>query len=178
MKTSTNSSTCVTVSRTTGPPSARGRVFLRLVEEPAPLEKLSALFGAHLHVSRGEQEHLVGDALHAAVQRVGEAAREVDQPLRELCVGALQIEDHGDRLFEAVGDLLRVVEAPREYEVDADGVRVLNRLEPRSDGTLPAGGCAGGPLALGGFRPVVEVLRAAARRQPADVRPLAVALLH
>src|ERR1700730_2586516 len=140
MKKSTKSSTCVTVSRTTRPRSARGCGFLRLVEEPAPLEELSALLGAHLHVSRGEQEHLVGDALHAAVQRVGEAACEVDQPFRELRVGALQVQDHGNPLFEAVRNLLRIVEAAWEYEMDAHGVRVLNRLEPWSGGTLPTGG--------------------------------------
>src|SRR5439155_11316448 len=89
-------------------------IRLSLVEEPAPLEQLRALLGAHLDVSRREQEHLVGDALHAAVQRVREAAREVDQPLRELRVGVLEVEDHRDRLLEAVCDLLRVVEAARE----------------------------------------------------------------
>src|SRR5712671_523981 len=120
MKTLKNNSTCVTVSRTTGPPSAWRRVLLRLVEEAAALEQLSALLGAHLDVSRSEEEHLVGDALHAAVQCVGEAAREVDQPLRELPIGALQIEDHGDPLLEAVRDLLRVVEAPREHQVDTN----------------------------------------------------------
>src|ERR1700730_3168360 len=111
MKTSTNSSTCVTVSRTTRPRSARGRGFLRLVEEPAPLEQLSALLGAHLHVSRSEQEHLVGNALHPAVERVGETTCEVDQPFRELRVGALQVEDHRNPLLEPVRDLLRVIEA-------------------------------------------------------------------
>src|SRR6266404_1143170 len=132
MKTSTNSSTCVTVSRTTRPRSARGDGFLRLVEEPAPLEQLSALLGAHFHVSRGKEKDLVGDTLHAAVQRIGETAREVDQSLGELPVGALQVEDHGDPLLEAVGDLLGVVEAAWKHEVDAHGARILNRLEPRS----------------------------------------------
>src|SRR6266550_3921738 len=79
MKTSMNSPTWLIASRTTRPPSAPGQVLLRLVEEPAPLEQLSALLGAHLHVSRSEQEHLVGDALHAAVQRVCEAASEVHE---------------------------------------------------------------------------------------------------
>src|SRR5260221_4321223 len=109
MKTSTNSSTCVTVSRTTRPRSARGRGFLRLVEEAAPLEQLSALLGAHLPVSRSEQEHLVGNALHASVERVGQATCEVDQPFRELPVGALQVQVKGNPLFEAVVDLLPVV---------------------------------------------------------------------
>src|SRR5262245_53260892 len=93
------------------PDSAPSSALLRLVEEAAALEEPGALLRGDLDVPRGEQEHLVGHALHAAVQRVGEAAREVDQPLRELLVGALEVEDHGDPLLEAVGDLLRVVEA-------------------------------------------------------------------
>ena len=72
-----------------------------------------------LDVGGRQQEDLVGDALHAAVQGVREAAGEVDQPLRELGVDALQVEDHGRVVLEAVGDLLRVVEAARDDEVHA-----------------------------------------------------------
>src|SRR5215467_8750848 len=106
------------------PPAAP---FLCLVEE-APLEHPRPVLGRELDVRRGEEEDLVGDPLHAAVERVREAAREVDQPLRELLVGALEVEDDRDRLLELVGDLLRVVEAPRDHEVDARD-RVRNRLE-------------------------------------------------
>src|SRR5579883_1097979 len=84
-------------SSTPGPTSlaayARARGASGLVEEAAALERAGALLGGELDVPRGEQEDLVGDALHAAVERVGEPAREVDQPLRELGVGALQVED-------------------------------------------------------------------------------------
>ena len=58
--------------------------FLGLVEEAAALEEPGALLGRDLDVARRQQEDLVGDPLHAAVERVREAAREVDQPLREL----------------------------------------------------------------------------------------------
>src|SRR5207244_1115276 len=75
--------------------------------------------GPDLGVSRREQEHLVRDALHAPVERVREPAGEVDQPLRQLLVGALQIEDDRDAVLELVRDLLRVVEAPRQDEMDA-----------------------------------------------------------
>src|SRR3954452_17818697 len=87
--------------------------FLRLVEEAAALEQARPLLGRDLDVPRRQQEDLVGDALHAAVERVREAAREVDQPLRQLLVGALEVQDHGDRVLELVRDLLRVVEAAR-----------------------------------------------------------------
>src|SRR5947207_9791142 len=96
-------------------PAAR----LRLIEEAA-LEQARALLGGDLDVARRQEEDLVRDALHAAVERVGQAAREVDQPLREVLIGALQVQDDGDRLLEAVGDLLRVVEAARQDEVNAD----------------------------------------------------------
>src|SRR5436305_8144578 len=96
---------------------------LSLVEEAAALEEACPLLGRDFYVSRREQEDLVGDALHAAVQGVREAAREVDQALRELLVGALQVEDDGDSVLELVRDLLRVVEAPRQDEVDADRAR-------------------------------------------------------
>src|SRR5919204_6778545 len=78
------------------PSSGRTRGFLRLVEEAAALEHPRALLGRDLDVLRRQQEDLVGHALHASVERVREPAREVDQPLRELRVRALQVEDHRD----------------------------------------------------------------------------------
>src|SRR5919106_4630701 len=62
---------------------------LRLVEEAASLEHPRAFLGGDLDVLRRQQEDLVGDALHAAVERVGQAAREIDQPLREVDLGSL-----------------------------------------------------------------------------------------
>src|SRR5437899_8036475 len=126
-----NSSTSVSASSTMAVPSRQSCLFLRLVEEAASFEQLGALLGRDLDVARGQQEDLVGDALHAAVQRVGEAAGEVDQPLRELGVGALQVEDHGNSLLEAVGDLLCVVEAPRQDEMHAHAARRRHGLDPR-----------------------------------------------
>ena len=62
-------------------------MLLSLVEEAAALEQPGALLGGDLDVARGQQEDLVGDALHAAVQGVGQPAGEVDQALGELLVG-------------------------------------------------------------------------------------------
>src|SRR5437588_1939651 len=111
-------------SSTIAPPSRPGLLLLRLVEEAAALEESGPLLGRYLDVSRRQQEDLVGDALHAAVQCIGEPAREVDQAFRQLVVGALQVEDDRDPLLVAVGDLLRVVEAAREHEVDLDAARI------------------------------------------------------
>src|SRR5687767_16036822 len=102
------------------PPTA---LLLRLVEEAAALEQAGPLLRRDLDVLRRQQEHLVGDALHPAVERIRQPAGEVDQTLRELRVGALEVEDDRDRVLELVRDLLRVVEAPREDEVDPDGGR-------------------------------------------------------
>src|SRR3954451_15001119 len=116
MKTSTKSSTSVSASSATRLPSRRFGLFLRLsglVEEAASLEQCGTLLRRDLDVARGEQEDLVGHTLHTAVQRIREAAGEVDQPLRELGVCALQIEDDGNALLVLVGNLLRVVEAAR-----------------------------------------------------------------
>jgi hypothetical protein len=63
--------------------------FLRLVEEAAALEQARAFLGGHLDISRRQQEHLVGDALHAPVEGVGQPAREIDESLREILIGAL-----------------------------------------------------------------------------------------
>src|SRR6266508_4529267 len=88
-----------------------------LVEEAAALQQPRAFLGRDLDVARRQQKYLVGHPLHPPVERVREAAREVDQPLRQLLVGALEVEDHRDRILELVGDLLRVVEASREDEM-------------------------------------------------------------
>src|SRR6266540_7508377 len=93
-----------------------------LIEEAALFEKARAFLGGDLHVARRQQEHLVGDSLHASIEGVCQPAPEVDQPLRELLVGSLQVEDDGNGLLELVGDLLGVVEAARENEVDVCGV--------------------------------------------------------
>ena len=92
---------------------AAGPTLSGLVEEAAAIEGAGALLGRHLDVARREQEDLVGDALHAPVERVGQPAREVDQALRQLRVGALEVEDHRDLALELVRDLLGVVEAAR-----------------------------------------------------------------
>ena len=49
--------------------------------EKALFDQPRALLGGDLDVARGEHEDLVGDPLHAAVERVGKAAGEVDQAL-------------------------------------------------------------------------------------------------
>src|SRR3990167_5520912 len=105
MKTSTNRRTLVAVSNSS--PTARASPmvatsawageFLRLVEEAASLEHLRPLVSRELDVRGCEQKDLVGHALHAAVQGVREAACEVDQPLRQLLVSALEVEDDGNR---------------------------------------------------------------------------------
>src|SRR6476646_8069189 len=157
------------------------RSALRLIEEAAAFQELRALLGGDLDVARGEQEDLVGDALHPAVECVRQAAGEVDQALGELLVGALEVEDHRDAVLEPVGDLLGVVEAAREDEVDLD-VRARRGLQaPRTGrgGLLTCGtgrrrrgdlDLAGGSVGVG---PVVVVASAAAR-QPADIRAVVV----
>src|SRR3954471_11559237 len=156
--------------------------LLRLVEEAAALEEARSLLGGDLDVARREEEDLVGNALHAAVEGVRQAAREVDQPLRELLVGALQVEDDGDRLLELVRDLLRVVEAARHDQVDARGARRRQRLDDRPAPLLrrPHHGGARGRDGLGrlGIGPVVELPASLPRSEPADVRPLRVGALQ
>src|SRR5437763_11744915 len=147
-----------------------------LIEEAA-LDQPLALFRGDLHVPRREEEHLVGNALHPAVEGVSEAAREVDQPLRQLVVDSLQVEDHRDRILEAVGDVLRVLEALRQHEVH------LHRRNRLNNAVRPPRAASGRRqprrILLGlGIGPVVEVLLLApARRQPTDVRALAVRAL-
>src|SRR5205085_5825234 len=114
----------VAASAPMSPDSALGPEFLallRLVEEAAALEEARSLLGGDLDVARREEEDLVGDALHAAVEGIRQPTREVDQPLRELLVRALEVEDDRDRLVELVRDLLRIVEAALNDVVVAGG---------------------------------------------------------
>src|SRR5437588_966185 len=148
--------------------------YLRLVEEAAALEQACPLLGGDLDVSRREQEDFVRDALHAPVQGVREPAREVDQPLRELLVGALEVEDNRDPVLELVRDLLGVVEASRQDEVDADGAWAAVDAAQPGCGTQDGGAV----VRLGvGIGPVVEIAPAA-RCEPAHVRPLGVGPLE
>src|SRR5688572_22887447 len=141
-----------------------------LVEEAAALEQAGAFLGRDLYVPRGEQEDLVGDPLHPTVERVRQTAREVDQPLRELLVGALEIQDHRDVLLEAVGDLLRVVEAPRDHEVHPHRAWAVGRAKLRAH--------RGRRRLLAGVGPVVELLLTPPGGEPADVRPIRVGALQ
>src|SRR3954469_13427448 len=185
MKTSMNVSTLVMASpngnaklATTPmrPPSPRTGVLLllRLVEEAA-LEHPRAILRRQLHVARREEEGLVGNPLHAAVERIRETARKVDQPLRELRVGRLEIEDHGDAVLEPVRNLLSIVEAARQDEVDARRARVADWLEGTDTTRLAPRPQDARPLLVGlGIRPVVVgvVDPGPAGRQPADVGTL------
>src|ERR1700728_400144 len=85
--------------RATEDPPGAGDGASGLVEE-ALLDQPRALLGGDLDVARSQHEDLVGDALHAAIERVCEAAGEVDQALGEIGLGALEVEDHGDRVLE------------------------------------------------------------------------------
>src|SRR3954451_1552565 len=153
---------------TLGPPAAG----LALVEE-ALLDQFGALLGRDLDVARREEEHLVGDPLHAAVERVGEAAGEVDQPLGEVGVRALEVQDHRDPVLELVRDVLRVVEGLGDDEVHADVVRapVAATSSAATDGSQHAGatGLDGGVVG----EDVVDLVAAAPGGQAADVRALA-----
>src|SRR5450759_5008280 len=98
-----------------------GRVSTRpgssgLIEE-ALLDQPRSLLGGDLDGAGGEHEDLVGDALHAPVERVGEARGEVDEALCEVGVRALEVEDHGDPVLELVGDLLGVGEGLGHHDV-------------------------------------------------------------
>src|SRR5215208_7164197 len=90
-----------------------------LVEESL-FDEAGLLLGRDLDVARRQQEGLVRDLLHPAAEGVGEARGEVDEPLRELGVRRLQIQDHRRVLLELVGDLLRVVEAVWSDEMHPD----------------------------------------------------------
>src|SRR4051812_38181791 len=152
-------------------PASGPRRASRLVEE-ALLDELRALLRADLDVARGEHEDLVRDALHPSVERVRQAAGEVDEALGEIVVAVLEVQDDGDRLLELVRHLLGVVERLRDDEVDADVATVAGAVDGAQDGRRPAA-----RLVVG--EDVVEVVtRAPARRQPPDVGALAVAVLH
>ena len=112
-------------------PTFTGGRLSELIEE-ALLNEARLLLGRDLDVARREQEDLVAHALHAAVERVREAAAEVDEALGELGVGALQIDDDGDVGLELVGDLLRVVEVLGDDQVDLDARRA-GRLDGAHD---------------------------------------------
>src|SRR3954452_2987343 len=144
---------------------------LALVEE-ALLDQPRALLGRYLDVARGEQEHLVGDPLHAPVERIGEAGGKVDQPLREVGVGALEVQDHRDGVLELVRDLLGVVEALGDYQVDLDVPAAAAAVT--ADRAEHAGLTAAGRLV---GEDVVELVAAPAL-EPPDVRPLAVPVLE
>src|SRR5690242_1034302 len=157
---------CIAAKDTSGPGG------LRLVEE-ALLDQARPLLRGYLHVAGREEEHLVGDALHAAVERVGEAGREVDQPLGKVGVRALQVEDHGDLVLELVRHLLSVVEVLGDHEVDLHPVAaaVLHRAQDARAAPL-----ARRRVLVG--EDVVDLVTATARGQAADVRTLAVALIE
>src|SRR5689334_9951498 len=158
---------CIAPKDTCGPSG------LRLVEE-ALLDQARALLRGHLDVARREEENLVGDALHAAVERVREAGREVDQALREIGVRALQVEDHGDLVLELVRHLLGVVEVLGNHEVDLHAVAaaVLHRAQDARAAAL-----ARRRVPLIG-EDVVDLVATAARRQSANVRTLAITILE
>src|SRR5215212_4645655 len=143
-----------------------------LVEE-ALLDQPRALLGRHLDVARREQEHLVGDPLHAAVQRVGESGGEVDQALRELGVGALEVQDHRHGVLELVRDLLGVVEALGDDEMNLD-VPATAAAAVAADRPQHARLAAARRLV---GEDVVELV-APAPLKPPDVRPLAVPVLQ
>ena len=144
-----------------------------LVEE-ALLDQPRALLRRHLDVARGEEEDLVGDLLHAAVERVGEAGGEVDEALGEVAVDALQVHDHRDLVLELVRDVLGVVEGLGDHEMDAGalaaavGGLAADRAQPR--GPRLGRGVVG--------EDVVDLVAAAAGRQAAHVGALAVAILE
>src|SRR4051812_742890 len=151
-------------------PATDGRARLGLVEE-ALLDQPRPLLRTHLDVARREQEHLVGDPLHAAVERVRQAGGEVDQALREVRVAALEVEDHRCRVLELVGDLLGVVEALRHHEMYLHArAAVLDRAQHSGGPRRAARRVVG--------EDVVDLVAAAARLEPAHVRPFAVAVLQ
>src|SRR5207248_8287227 len=144
---------------------------LRLVEETL-LDQPRALLCRDLDVARCQEENLVGDSLHPALERVGQARREVDQTLRQLGVGALQVDDDRDRVLELVGDLLRVVEALRDHEVDRDVARPAAVALDRAQRAR----AAARRRVVG--EDVVELVTAALALQAAHVRAVAVAVLE
>src|SRR5919108_5831913 len=149
----------------------RRAIGLALVEESL-LDELRALLRGDLDVARREHEDLVGDALHPTVERVGQAAREVDEPLAQVVLDALQVQDDRDLVLELVGDLLGVVEALRDDEVHAYVAPSVAAHGAQDRRRPPAA-----PLLVVG-EDVVEVVTPAAGAEAADVRALAVAVLE
>src|SRR3954469_7586037 len=153
-------------------PSDCSRVALGLVEE-ALLDQLRALLGGDLDVARRQHEHLVRDALHAAVERVRQPAREVDQALAEVVLHALEVEHDRDLVLELVGDLLGVVEALGDDEVHAHVAPSVAAADGPQDGRGPPAAV----VVVG--EDVVEVVAApAGAAEAAHVGPLAVAILE
>src|SRR4051795_3099036 len=142
-----------------------------LVEESL-FDELRAFLSRDLDVARREHEDLVGDPLHAAIEGVGEPAGEVDEALGEVGLDALQVQDDRDRVLELVRDLLGVVEALGDDEMHAHVAATVPSWAHRAQlRRLPRRHVVVG-------EDVVELVAAAARAQPADVRALAVAILE
>src|SRR5215204_1819939 len=155
-------------------PAADGLQPLGLVEE-ALFDETRPLFRGDLHVARREQEDLVRDALHAAVECVREPGREVDQPLREVRVRRLEVEDDRDRVLELVRDLLGVVEALWDDEVHLDLAARSPTAPVAPDRPQDARFAAAAARLVG--EDVVELVAPAALEAP-HVRPVAVAVLE
>src|SRR6476469_8464981 len=158
------------------PPRASG-----LVEEAA-LHQHRLVLGGDGHAGGRQQEHAVSDALHRAVKRVGQAAGEIDQPLGQIRLGGLQVDDHRHLGLEAVRDLLGVIVRPRDDQAYLRrGARRLGRMAVADHGARPsARAAAGADHAAGRLlrEDVVGLLVAPPRVQPANVRALAVAALE
>src|SRR5690349_4785540 len=104
MRRSTASTSSRTAGSSTFASTRRARTRskpLGLVEEAA-LEDAGLLLGRHLDVLGREQEDALRDPLHATAERVGHARGEVDQPLGELAVRRLEVDDHRLRALELV----------------------------------------------------------------------------
>src|SRR5690606_1981373 len=91
-----------------------------LAVQPAFAEPPTVVVG-DLGAGRGQQEHLVGDALHVPLEPVAEAAAEVDETPRQGAVDALEGEDHRLVALEGVGHLLDVVEPGGVHDVGPAG---------------------------------------------------------
>src|SRR3954449_10385471 len=152
-------------------PTCIGPTSLRLVEE-ALLDEARPLLGRHLDVARGEQVDLVGHLLDAAVERVRQPAGEVDHPLGQHGLRGLQVDDHGDRVLELVPHFLGFVKRLRAHQVHAP-LRAASVGAAPADRAQHAGAALGGAGLLG--EDVIDLVAAAARGQPPDVRALAVA---
>ena len=142
-----------------------------LVEE-ALLDELRALLRRDLDVARREHEDAVRDALHAAVEGVGQAAREVDQPPLQLVLGDLEVRATGMPSLNRSATCWASLKLFGITRCTRTPLRPLPRAAP----TAPQlGRRAPGRLVVG--EDVVEVVAAAAVAEAAHVGPLAVALL-